>query len=131
MKSAMLAAQTAFDQLQNNPAGELDAYPEALKNSWVYKELYAVRNIRPGFHWGLLPGLIYAALMVVAATADPFVGLFGMVLFVVGTLPALWLAGLGMELLSRRWRDEVRQIGRVVMAMNGVALVAIAGKLVM
>lgn len=81
---------------------------------------------------GFLPcGLIYAALMVVAASANPFVGALGMVLFVLGTLPALWLASLGVEVLSRRWREEMRQIGRVVMAMNGVALVVIAGKLVM
>ena len=42
--------------------GELAAYETALKNSWVYDELYRVRNIRPAFRYGLWAGLCYAAL---------------------------------------------------------------------
>ncbi len=42
--------------------GELAAYETALKNSWVYDELYKVRNIRPAFRYGLWAGLCYAAL---------------------------------------------------------------------
>lgn len=81
---------------------------------------------------GFMPcGLIYAALMVVAATADPVLGLFGMVVFVLGTLPALWLAGFGVELLARKWRTEMQRLGRVVLALNGVVLLVTAGKLVM
>lgn len=54
MKSGMLAAEAIV-------AGDVEAYPESLQQSWVYEELYASRNIRPGFHWGLLPGLLHAA----------------------------------------------------------------------
>lgn len=80
---------------------------------------------------GFMPcGLIYAALMVVAASADPLVGFFGMVVFVIGTLPALWLAGFGVELLSLRWRNGMQKFGRAMMAFNGVALFVVAGKLV-
>jgi electron-transferring-flavoprotein dehydrogenase len=61
MKSGMLAAETVFAALQKGE-GDLSAYPEALKKSWVYEELYKVRNIRPGFHFGLLPGLAWAAI---------------------------------------------------------------------
>ncbi len=59
IKSAMVAAETVFRQLQ----GETDTdYQAALEASWIWDELYRVRNIRPGFRWGLLPGLAYAAL---------------------------------------------------------------------
>lgn len=55
MKSAMLAAEAAFDD-------NLESYPIKLKASWVYDELHQVRNIRPSFHKGLFAGLAYSAL---------------------------------------------------------------------
>lgn len=61
MKSGMVAAETIFAHLQTGIDGELSNYQENLQNSWLWKELYQVRNIRPAFHWGLLPGLAYAA----------------------------------------------------------------------
>ncbi len=60
MKSGMEAADAAVKLL----AGEVDsmkAYEESLQKSWVWPELYAVRNIRPSFHWGMLSGLAYSA----------------------------------------------------------------------
>jgi len=62
MKSGMLAAEAIFTNLTNNSTNELTAYPEAFKKSWVYKELHQVRNIRPGFHFGLWAGLFLAAI---------------------------------------------------------------------
>ena len=63
MKSGMVAAEAAFDALKDgNEAPELDAYPELLQQSWLWDELYGVRNIRPAFHWGLWPAMAYAAL---------------------------------------------------------------------
>ena len=59
MKSGMVAAETTFSQLNGNPDAD---YRAALEASWIWDELYRVRNIRPGFRWGLLPGLAYAAL---------------------------------------------------------------------
>ena len=57
MKSGMVAAETVFRRL----AGDVDAdYRRALAASWVWPELYAVRNIRPAFRWGLWAGLAYA-----------------------------------------------------------------------
>lgn len=63
MKSAMVCADAAFDALgQETPPATLDAYPPALKASWVWRELYRVRNIRPAFRSGLWLGLAYAVL---------------------------------------------------------------------
>ncbi len=61
MKSAMLAAEAVADALINGDKA-LDNYPGKLKASWVWPELYKVRNIRPAFRFGLIPGLLYAAI---------------------------------------------------------------------
>jgi electron-transferring-flavoprotein dehydrogenase len=59
MKSGMVAAETVLRRL----SGDLTAdYHAALAASWVWPELYEVRNIRPGFRWGLWLGLAHAAL---------------------------------------------------------------------
>jgi len=63
MKSGMVCAEALVDALASEGRiGILDAYPGALKNSWVYAELAAVRNIRPAFAKGLAVGLVYSAL---------------------------------------------------------------------
>ncbi len=61
MKSAMIAAEAAFSALTTGGGKVLDAYPEELRKSWVWDELYRVRNIRPAFRRGLWAGLAYAA----------------------------------------------------------------------
>ncbi|MCX8146716.1 MAG: NAD(P)/FAD-dependent oxidoreductase, partial [Azovibrio sp.] len=48
MKSGMVAAEAVFAHLcEENAASEVRAYPERLKASWLWRELHAVRNIRP------------------------------------------------------------------------------------
>lgn len=63
MQSGMLAACACFEFLtQKQPRdNELKAYPEKIKKSWLANELYQVRNIRPGFRYGLWLGLANAA----------------------------------------------------------------------
>lgn len=86
MKSGMLAAETAYAALYPHLAstkspeaesaaaaeadegeaaeGPLDmsAYETAVKESWIYKELHEVRNLRPSFHnpLGLWGGMAYS-----------------------------------------------------------------------
>lgn len=63
MKSAMLCADAVFeDFFEETPPAELSGYPQRLRQSWVWNELYTVRNIRPAFHKGLWRGLAYSAL---------------------------------------------------------------------
>ncbi|MBL8698554.1 MAG: electron transfer flavoprotein-ubiquinone oxidoreductase [Alphaproteobacteria bacterium] len=63
MKTGMLCAEAAFAALaKDGPVDELAAYPAALKASWVWDELYQVRNIRPSFQKGLYVGLVYSAI---------------------------------------------------------------------
>jgi electron-transferring-flavoprotein dehydrogenase len=73
IKSGMIAADSLFDQLMDAPAGwECTHYTDNFKASWLYKELYKVRNIRPGFHWGLWAGLIHAAFQTIGGWMLPY-----------------------------------------------------------
>ncbi len=63
MESGMLAAEACVEALKaETPLPiELTEYPKKVEASWLSKELYSVRNIRPGFRWGLIPGMLNAA----------------------------------------------------------------------
>jgi electron-transferring-flavoprotein dehydrogenase len=62
MKSGMVAAESVMPLLQKSIREECIDFTLQIKSSWITKELYQVRNIRPAMSWGLLPGLAYAAL---------------------------------------------------------------------
>ncbi len=64
MKSGMTAAEAVFELLRvdDKIGREAVDYPHRLKNSWLWDELYRVRNIKPAFHWGLWVALGYGAL---------------------------------------------------------------------
>ncbi len=59
MKSGMVAAEAMFARLGGDAGAQVGA---ALRGSWVWDELYQVRNIRPAFRLGLWGGLVYSAL---------------------------------------------------------------------
>ncbi len=62
MKSAMLAAESLVEiLLSEQNETEAKRYTEKFKQSWLWKELHAARNIRPSFHWGLWSGIAYSA----------------------------------------------------------------------
>jgi electron-transferring-flavoprotein dehydrogenase len=62
MKSAMVAAEAAFEAIANGRSGDMLAtYPTALHKSWVATELWSVRNAQPAVaHWGATAGTLYA-----------------------------------------------------------------------
>jgi electron-transferring-flavoprotein dehydrogenase len=63
MKSGIVCAETVFDALgADDPTAILETYPEALKKTWLWDELYRVRNVRPSFHAGLWLGIAYSAI---------------------------------------------------------------------
>ncbi len=63
MQSGMFAAEACMTALSNDNQGQLEltTYTDKVKTSWIADELYKVRNIRPGFRYGLIPGLANAA----------------------------------------------------------------------
>ena len=63
MKTGMLAADAAYEAIAAGRGGdELSAYPQAFRESWVYRDLYKVRNVKPGLKWGLWPGTLHGGL---------------------------------------------------------------------
>lgn len=60
IRSGMLAAKTIIDAPVLT--AQLSNYQMAVEQSPIYQELYQVRNIRPAFHTGLLPGLLYSGI---------------------------------------------------------------------
>jgi len=67
IKSGMLAAETAFEALKTGDASAktLSAFPRKIEESWIKKELWAVRNFHQGFHHGLYAGLFHAGIQFV------------------------------------------------------------------
>ena len=60
MKTGMLGAEAAFAALaENRSHDELAAYPAAVRRSWVYDDLYKVRNVKPGLKWGMWLGTVH------------------------------------------------------------------------
>jgi electron-transferring-flavoprotein dehydrogenase len=67
MKSGMLAAEAAYEALGANKESStifLYNYEDALRQSWIWPELKAVRNMRPSFHnpLGIYGGMMYSGL---------------------------------------------------------------------
>jgi electron-transferring-flavoprotein dehydrogenase len=64
MQSGLVAADAVLQLLTAEPGGANEAvqYPALLKKSWLWNELYRVRNVRPSFRWGLWGGFAYSAL---------------------------------------------------------------------
>jgi len=72
MKTGMLAAEAVYESIEGKLGEEREegeevdsvepvSYPEKVKNSWVWQELHAARNVRPSFHTplGLYGGMVY------------------------------------------------------------------------
>ncbi len=64
MKTGILASEVFYDVIKEKSLKTitLSIFDEKFKKSWVYKELYEARNVRPGFKWGMFVGLIHAGI---------------------------------------------------------------------
>ncbi len=75
MWSGILAAETIFDVLKagGDPTalGALAVYDTAVRRSFIWRDLYRVRNMRQAFHAGLLPGALLATAMTATRGAFP------------------------------------------------------------
>jgi len=97
MKSAMLAAEAAFEALKSDRVNDtLEAYQPALRASWVDKELRLVRNAQPAVaHFGGTLGTLYAGL-------DMWLGTFGL------RMP--WTLKHKADSTTLKRKDQVRKI---------------------
>jgi electron-transferring-flavoprotein dehydrogenase len=61
MKSGMLAASAVINAVRHQHS-IANTYTILFKKSWLYRDLFAVRNIRPAFRYGRIIGMFYAAI---------------------------------------------------------------------
>jgi electron-transferring-flavoprotein dehydrogenase len=60
MKSGMLAAEAIAAALAAGRGGDLlSDYADGWRRSWLYDDLYKVRNVKPGLKWGTLPATVH------------------------------------------------------------------------
>ena len=94
----------------------------------LFSSPIGVRGYGLGILLGFMPcGLVYGALMAVAATGDVVRSTLGMMLFGLGTLPSLFVVGLSAQGLLRRQGSVLRYAARGIMALNGMFLLIMAG----
>ena len=60
MKSGIIAAETIVENIKNKI--DLSLYDKKFKKSWIYKELYEARNVKPSFSWGKVLGILFTGL---------------------------------------------------------------------
>jgi electron-transferring-flavoprotein dehydrogenase len=65
IKSGMLAAETIFEALEVGRCDEaaLSSYVRRYRESWLYKELHLVRNVRQAFQKNFFVGMLRAGVM--------------------------------------------------------------------
>jgi sulfite exporter TauE/SafE len=72
---------------------------------------------------GLLPcGLVYSSLLVAASTGSAGAGALGMLIFGLGTAPALLVVGMGVGALSVRARQTMSRVAGVLIVLVGLQL---------
>jgi len=73
---------------------------------------------------GLLPcGLVYSSLLVAASTGNAGMGAVGMLIFGLGTIPALLVVGVSGGALSARVRQTMSRIAGAMIVLVGIQLV--------
>lgn len=77
MKSGIMAAESILDTLsaggtQESSALEPKCFTDRVKSSYIWKDLYKVRNCRPNFHYGLFGGIALSGLSVLAGGREPW-----------------------------------------------------------
>ncbi len=105
IKSGMLAAATAVNALQNNDtsAKSLQQYETLVHNSWIYKELYPVRNFRQAFAKGLILGGLHFGTQLITGGA----GFFGRLKSEVDSHSTLKLSELKTKPFRERFKSKL------------------------
>jgi electron-transferring-flavoprotein dehydrogenase len=105
IKSGMLAAATAVNALQNNDtsAKSLQQYETLVHNSWIYKELYPVRNFRQAFAKGLILGGLHFGTQLITGGA----GFFGRLKSEVDSHSTLKLSKLKTKPFRERFKSKL------------------------
>ena len=65
-----------------------------------------------------------------ASTGNALAALAGMAAFTLGTAPALMLVAMGSGWALKRFQPKVKMLSRMIMLLNGMVLLVVAGSMV-
>jgi len=93
----------------------------------LFRQPTGWRGYGLGLLLGFLPcGLLYTALMIAAATGNPWAAGISMVVFAAGTFPVSWAIGFGSHLAAAKWTNLARRLLPIMAAGNALLLFALA-----
>lgn len=96
----------------------------------IYKD-YPGKIFLAGLLLGFIPcGLVYAALLASAATADPLLALAGMAAFGFGTMPALVTVGVGCRKIKPEFAAPSSAAFKFLSVFNAFLLFVMAGEMI-
>lgn len=129
--AALAMAFLAFRQIQ--PAGASAARRGGFAAGWMnrlspmFRQTTGLSGYLLGIALGFLPcGLLYSALLLAGAAGSWQAGALGMLLFSIGTMPALLAVGMFGAAAGQRWRGAMRRLLLPVFALNALLLILLA-----
>jgi sulfite exporter TauE/SafE len=127
--AGMLFLMQAFNVRITNHESRIASHALTRLSRSLWQNPTGAHGFLLGILLGFLPcGMVMAALMTVATIGSPFAAGLGMMVFGIGTIPGLFLVGLGSHFAARRWRKETRLAARGAMAINGILLCGLAAR---
>lgn len=127
--AALLLAFLAFRQFQPAAAGSGGGIPTGWMNRLapMFRQSTGFGGYLLGLALGFLPcGLLYSALLLAGAAGSWQAGMTGMLLFSLGTMPALMVVGMFGAAAGQRWRGAMRKLLLPVFALNVILLLILA-----
>ena len=89
----------------------------------LLRQLHGLTGVPLGLALGLLPcGLLYAALLAASAAGGPFQGAAAMLVFGLGTVPALLAVGIAGQAAARRWQHAIGPVAPILLLINAALL---------
>jgi len=123
-----LAALLFLGQGMRRLAPAIGRYLPALDHapplvSRLLRRVHGLTGVPLGLALGLLPcGLLYAALLAASAAGGPLQGGLAMLMFGLGTAPALLAVGIAGQAAARRWQRALGPVAPVLLLVNALVL---------
>jgi sulfite exporter TauE/SafE len=127
--AALAMAVLAYRQFQPAAAGRTGGVAAGWMNflSPMFRQTTGVSGYLLGVALGFLPcGLLYSALLLAGAAGSWQAGATGMLLFSIGTMPALLVVGMFGAAAGQRWRGAMRRLLLPVFGLNVLLLLLLA-----
>lgn len=127
--AALAMAYVAYRQIQPAAPARTGGLAAGWTNflSPMFRQTTGLSGYLLGIALGFLPcGLLYSALLLAGAAGSWQAGATGMLLFSIGTMPALLVVGMFGAAAGQRWRGAMRKLLLPVFGLNVLLLLLLA-----